>query len=64
MNEAARQKGIETRQRNAEARAEMWREQAELLAVAKEGLRRVLEREDSTTEQVLEAAKILAQLGK
>lgn len=60
----AHAKGQATRERNAAARAQMWREKAELLAVAKEGLRRVLESPDATPEQTLKAAELLVQLGK
>lgn len=64
MVDESHAKGQATRERNAAARARLWEEQAELLAVAKEGLRRVLEREDATPEQVLEASRLLVQLGK
>lgn len=58
------EKAQETRRRNLEIKAELWREQLATLSAAKTALTKVMEMEDATPEQVLEAAKLLAELGR
>lgn len=55
-------KAQETRQRNEAARAAKWREEAEMKRVARQALQRVFEDASATPEQILEAAKLLAEL--
>lgn len=52
-----------TRQRNAEARTAFWEAEAEVRRAAKVALQKVFEHPDSTPEQILEAARLLAELG-
>ena len=54
----------ETRKKNLEARTALYEAQSEAIRAARVALQKVLEREDTTTEQALEAAKLLADLGK
>lgn len=58
------QKARETRRKNEEIRARLWEEQREAVKTARKGLLRVMEREDSTSAEILEAARLLAELGK
>lgn len=58
------EKAAETRKAHQEAQAAVWREQRELLKTAREAMKRVLENKDSTPEQLIRAAEILADLGK
>lgn len=55
---------ISTRQRNAEKRAERAAEQAAAIRAARLALQRVMESETATPAQVLEAARLLAEIGK
>lgn len=64
VNEAARQKGIETRQRHAEARTQLWQEQRQAVETARKALLRVMEREDTTPGEIIEAARLLVQIAK
>ncbi len=63
MTESQKQ-AQETRKKNLEARTAKYKEQADAIRAARAALQKVLEREDTTTEQALEAAKLLADLGK
>lgn len=58
------QKARETRIKNQEARRLRFAEQAESIRVARLALLRVMEREDSTSAEILEAARLLAEMGK
>lgn len=58
------QKARETRERNQEARAAKWAAEAALKQAAKTALQRVFESADATPEQVLEAAKLLVEIGR
>ena len=58
------EKARETRAKNAEARAAKWAADAALKQAAKTALQRVFESADATPEQILEAARLLAELGK
>lgn len=53
-----------TRKRNLEARAAMYREQAEAMRAARLALQRVTESEDATAAELLEAARLLVEIGK
>lgn len=58
------QQAQETRRHNAEARVAEIREKTAALSVARHALSRVLEDPNATPEQVLEAARLLLELGK
>lgn len=53
-----------TREKNLEARAAMYREQAAAMRAARLALQRVIEREDATAAELLEAARLLAEIGR
>lgn len=57
-------KAQETRRRNEAARAAKWREEAEMKRVARQALQRIFDDASATPEQILEAAKLLAELSK
>lgn len=63
MNATA-EKGRETRRKNEEIRARLWEEQRAATATARKGLLRVMEDENSTPAEILEAARLLTELGK
>ena len=54
----------ETRQRNQEARTELLLEQASAIRSARKGLQRVIDDPKTSPAQVLEAARLLADLAK
>lgn len=58
------QKARETRERNAAARLALCQEKAAATRAARLALTKVLECPDSTPGEVLEAARLLAELGK
>ena len=58
------QKAKETRQRNTEARTALYHEQQAAIAAARRGLQRILENPDASPAELLEAARLLAELGK
>ena len=58
------EKGVESRRKNQESQARRFAEQAESIRVARLALQRVFEAPDATPEQVLEAARLLTELGK
>ena len=55
-------KAQKTRLRNEEARAAMMRENTEMKRAARQALQRVLEDTTATSEQILAAAKLLAEM--
>lgn len=63
MNEAQKKAQI-TRQKNEEARRQLWAEQREAIKTTRKALLRVMEREDSTSAEILEAARLLAEIGR
>jgi len=63
MNES-REKAKAIRERNSEARSEMYREQAQTVRAARLALQRVMESAEATPEQILEAARLLVEIGK
>lgn len=58
------EKARETRAKNAEARRQLWAEQREAVKTARKGLLRVMESENAALAEILEAARLLAELGK
>ena len=63
MNEAHR-KAQATRERNQEARTRLWEEQREAVGTARKALLRVMEMKDATPAEILEAARLLVEIGK
>lgn len=53
-----------TRERNQEARARRYEEQAASIRAARLALQRVMESEDATSAQILEAARLLVEIGR
>jgi len=45
-------------------RRQLWAEQREAIKTARKGLLRVMEDPDTTTAEILEAARLLAELSK
>jgi len=60
----AHKKAQATRQRNQKARSALYREQAQAIRTARLALQRVLEREEATPAEVLQAAELLTRLGR
>lgn len=60
----AHMKAKATRERNAEVRAQLWKEQREAIKTVRKSLLRVMEREDSSPAEILEAARLLAEIAK
>lgn len=50
--------------RNQEARTALYKEQAAAKRAARLALQRVTEREDATAAELLEAARLLAEIGR
>ncbi len=53
-----------TRQRNQEAQRRRHEEQAESIRVARLALQRVMEAQEATPAEILEAARLLVEIGK
>lgn len=53
-----------TRERNQEARTALYQEQAAAKRAARLALQRVIEREDATAAELLEAARLLVEIGR
>lgn len=53
-----------TRERNQEARARRYEEQAASIRAARLALQRVMESEDATPAEILEASRLLVELGR
>ena len=60
----AHEKAKATRERTNEARARRYEEQAATIKMARQALQRVVESETSTPAEILEAARLLVELGK
>ena len=60
----AHKKTQATRKRNLEARTDLYQEQAEAKRAARLALQRVTESEDATAAELLEAARLLVEIGK
>jgi len=58
------EKARATRARNKEAQARQYAEQRAAIQTVRQALLRVMEREDATPAEVLEAARLLAEIGK
>ncbi len=53
-----------TRERNQEAQARQHEEQAASIRAARLALQRVMESKDATSAEILEAARLLVEIGK
>lgn len=53
-----------TRERNQEARTALYKEQAAAKRAARLALQRVIEREDATAAELLDAARLLVEIGR
>ena len=60
----ARKKAQVTRERNQEARARRYEEQAASIRAARLALQRVMESENATPAEILEASRLLVELGR
>lgn len=58
------EKAQAARERNREAQARRYEEQAASIRAARLALQRVMEREDATSAQILESARLLVEIGK
>jgi len=58
----AHEKARATRERNKEAQARRYEEQAASIRAARLALQRVMESDDATPEQILEAARLLVEI--
>ena len=63
MNES-KMKAQATRERNQEAQRRWFAEQAESIRAARLAPQRVMEREDATPAEILEASRLLVELGR
>ena len=64
MMDEAQKKAQATRERNLESRTALYQEQAAAKRAERLALQRVIEREDATAAELLEAARLLADIGK
>lgn len=58
------QKARETRERNQAARSALWEEQTATTRAARLALQRVMEAQEATPAEILEAARLLVEIGK
>lgn len=58
------EKAKETRRLHQETQRQLWTEKREAIKTARKGLLRVMGNEAATPTEVLEAARLLAELGK
>lgn len=64
MTQAQKEQAAKTRAENSAARAAKWAAQAEAINAARLALQKVFESPDATPEQILEAGRLLTELGK
>ena len=60
----AHMKAWATRERNREAQARRYEEQAAMIRAARQALQRVLESEEATPAEILEAARLMVEIGR
>ena len=60
----SKEKARETRIKNQEAQRRRYAEQAESIRAALLALQRVMEREDAAPAEILEAGRLLVEIGK
>lgn len=58
------EKAKTTRERNLEAQMAFWDEQRKTLSTARVALTKLMEREDATPAEILQASQLLIDLGK
>ena len=64
MMDEAHKKAQATRERTNAARAQRYEEQAASIRTARQALQRVVESETATPSEILEAARLLVEIGK
>jgi len=60
----SKEKARATREANQEAQRLLWDEQRAAIGAARVGLQRVMGATDATTAEILEAARLLAEIAK
>ncbi len=60
----AHTKARATRQKNQEAQRQYWAEQREAIKTVRKALLRVMEQEDATPAEIIQAAQLMAELGR
>jgi len=60
----AHKKAQATRERNQKAQVRLWEEQRESIRTARKALLRVMESQEATPTEILEAARLLVEIGK
>lgn len=58
------EKARETRQRHQEAQRQLWEEQRQSIETVRKALLRVMDNADATPAEILEAARLLAEITK
>lgn len=58
------EKAAETRRRHTEAQRQLWEEQRRAVETVRKALLRVMDNVDATPGEILEAARLLAEIGK
>ena len=64
IQKSAAEKARETRERNTAARTALYQEQRAAVKTARKGLLRVMDSEESAPAEILDAARLLAELVK
>lgn len=64
MTQAQKEQAAKTRAENSAARAAKWAAQAEAINAARLALQKVFESPDSTPAEILEAGRLLVEIGK
>lgn len=60
----SKEKAKASREAHQEAQRQLWAEQRAAISAARVGLQRVMESAEATTAEILEAARLLAQIGR
>jgi len=58
------EQGRATRERNLEAQRKLWTEKAEAISAARIALTKLMERDDTTSAEILRAAELLVEMGR
>lgn len=58
------EKARNTREQNLQAQMALWNEQREAVRAARTALTKLMEREDATPAEILQASQLLVDLGK
>lgn len=63
-NMTSQEKAKITREKNLQARMDLWQAQKEATHAARSALTKLMEREDATPAEILQASQLLVELGK